>query len=436
MIKNILLGFLLILGLSVQSQTQKKGGPSYENTIKNYVKWFESLPDYKKREESIIMVNKLNRMSANDRGMWLATAAKYGKAPDVKKNSIDSLSNEGVKKKLFILIHKSVLESEDEKVDTIVIVSSSTAKERTDARNTELRKKIADFKVEIEEADRIMAKTADDDKLYRDAEGDSEHAKDQIPRLRDNIITYVGTKDDRWNSYLIDLYELEIQILVPHKPTDEELDTGKSSGIKFDKVKRKYTAEFIKGTNYYGDDKVRDDKKSSFNLDYHGEVKIDNQKESRTSLLVLKEQSDENYKALIKKMPVLEDSLQELKKENPFVVSSFTLKILPKNCCMVYSETKELYKAKKYICFWGEFEGDNSLNLYINDEKNVIKRIDSDDETDDYQYKNDKYFVKIRKRKTISEEDVTLIIESAELLIKNLVTGQEIIKKIYGEGGC
>jgi hypothetical protein len=160
------------------------------------------------------------------------------------------------------------------------------------------------------------------------------------------------------------------------------------------------------------------------------------QKEKFASLLSLKKQSDENYKILTKTVAVLKDSIQELKIKTPFIVSSFTLKALPKNCCMVYSETKELYKAKKYICFWGEFENDNSLNLYINDEKNVIKRIESDDETDDYQYKNDKYLVKIKKRKTIFENDIILIIESAELLIKNLVTGQEIIKKIYGEGGC
>jgi hypothetical protein len=160
------------------------------------------------------------------------------------------------------------------------------------------------------------------------------------------------------------------------------------------------------------------------------------QKVKITSLLSLKKQSNENSKILNKKVAVLKDSIQELKMKTPFVVSSFTLKALPKNCCMVYSETKELYKAKKYICFWGEFENDNSLNLYINDEKNVMKRIDSDDETDDYQYKNDKYFVKVRKRKTIFENDIILIIESAELLIKNLATGQEIIKKIYGEGGC
>jgi hypothetical protein len=163
---------------------------------------------------------------------------------------------------------------------------------------------------------------------------------------------------------------------------------------------------------------------------------IKTQKAKITSLLSLKKQSDENSKILTKTVAVLKDSIQELKMKTPFVISTFTLKALPKNCSMVYSETKELYKAKKYICFWGEFENDNSLNLYINDEKNVIKRIDSDDETDDYQYKNDKYFVKIRKRKVLFENDIILIIESAELLIKNLATGQEIIKKIYGEGGC
>lgn len=160
------------------------------------------------------------------------------------------------------------------------------------------------------------------------------------------------------------------------------------------------------------------------------------QKEKFTSLLSLKKKSDENFKILTKTVASLKDSISELKMKTPFVVSSFTLKALPKNCSMVYSETKELYKAKKYICFWGEFEDDNSLNLYINDTKNVLKRIDSDDETDDYQFKNDAYFVKIRKRKTILEDDIILIIESAELFIKNLATGQEIIKKIYGEGGC
>lgn len=160
------------------------------------------------------------------------------------------------------------------------------------------------------------------------------------------------------------------------------------------------------------------------------------QKLKIASLLSLKKQSDLNSKALNEQMNALKDSILELKMKTPFVVSSFTLEELPKNCCMVYSETKELYKAKNYICFWGEFQDDNSLNLYINDTKNVLKRIDSDDETDDYQFKNDAYFVKIRKRKTISEDDIILIIESAELSIKNLATGQEIIKKIYGEGGC
>ena len=160
------------------------------------------------------------------------------------------------------------------------------------------------------------------------------------------------------------------------------------------------------------------------------------QKAKITSLIFLKKESDENSKILNKAVAVLKDSIKKLKMNPPFVVSSFTLKALPKNCCMVYSETKELYKTKKYICFWGEFENDNSLNLYINDEKNNMKRIESDDETDDYQYKNEKYFIKIRKRKTISEDDIALIIESAELVIKNLATDQEIIKKIYGEGGC
>lgn len=271
MFRKIILVFILLLGLSVQGQS-KKTELSYETKVKNYVLWFQSLHDHKKREESNILVMKLNAMSANDRGIWLATAAKYGKALEVKKNIIDSLSNEGVKKKLFILVRKSVLQSDDEKVDTIVIVSSSTAKERTNVRNTEVRKKIADLKVEIEELEKKMD--------YEGRKDDINIEKNKISRLRDNIITYSGTKDDRWNSYLIDEYELEIQILVPHKPTDEELDSGISSGIKFDKVKRKYKAQFIKGTNYYGDNKVRDDKNSSFNLDYYGDVKNNNQKEN------------------------------------------------------------------------------------------------------------------------------------------------------------
>lgn len=160
------------------------------------------------------------------------------------------------------------------------------------------------------------------------------------------------------------------------------------------------------------------------------------QKTRIVSILSLKEQSDENSKILTKNISILKDSIQELKKKIPFVVSSFTLKTLPKNCCMVYSETKELYKSKKYICYWGETESDNSLVLYVNDEKTILERIFSDDDNDDYQYKNDKCQVKIRKRKTIKENDIILIIESAELLIKNLVTGQEITKQLYGEGGC
>lgn len=160
------------------------------------------------------------------------------------------------------------------------------------------------------------------------------------------------------------------------------------------------------------------------------------QKAKIASSLLLKKQSEDNSKILTKTVAVLKDSIQELKLKIPFIVSSFTIKALPKNCCMVYSETKELYKAKEYICFWGESADDNSLNLYIDNKKIKINRIDSDDETDDYQYKNDKYLVKIRKRKSIYENDIILIIESAELLIRNLDTDQEIIKKVYGEGGC
>lgn len=120
------------------------------------------------------------------------------------------------------------------------------------------------------------------------------------------------------------------------------------------------------------------------------------------------------------------------------VLTSFSLTSLPKNCCMVYSESKELYKLKKYICYWEDKEGNTSLIFYLNNKKIVLKRIDpGDDEKEDvYCYSDEKYFVKISKRKTLFQNDIILIKESAEFLIKNLITGREIVKKIYGEGGC
>lgn len=160
------------------------------------------------------------------------------------------------------------------------------------------------------------------------------------------------------------------------------------------------------------------------------------QKAKISSLLLQKKQDEETRNLLSKNLKILKDSVATIKAFTPFTISSFTLKSLPKNCSMVYAESKELFKLKKYTCYWGEHEADTSLILYINDIKTILQRIDNEDETDDYQYKNEKYFVKIRKRKTINENDIVLIIESAELLIKNIATGQEIIKKIYGEGGC
>jgi hypothetical protein len=44
--------------------------------------------------------------------------------------------------------------------------------------------------------------------------------------------------------YLIDEYEIEVWTLVPHQLTNEELDSGISSGIKFDSWKTKYSAKF------------------------------------------------------------------------------------------------------------------------------------------------------------------------------------------------
>lgn len=273
MIKKILLGFILILALSVQSQTKKKAQPSYENTVKNYVKWFESLPDYKKREESIILVNKLNRMSPHDKGLWLATMSKYSKVEEVNKNVIDSLSNEGVKKKLLAELKNTTYVNGKQKIDTIIILRSTTGKERTFAENTKVREEIARLKEIIIKADKKMDSIGgsvdyhyrNGNKEYMDAYHDSESAKFNLPHLRDKIITYRGAGDNNWNSYLKDLYELEIHLSVPHILTDDELDNGITSTNKYDKLKKIYVAEFVRGINYYKD-KIRDDKKSTFNI--------------------------------------------------------------------------------------------------------------------------------------------------------------------------
>jgi hypothetical protein len=274
MIKKIILGFVLVLGLSVQSQS-KKAQPSYETKVKNYVLWFESLPDHKKREEANILVMRLNMMSAYDRGMWLATSAKYSKqkeTPEVKEILIDSLSNEGVKKKLFADITKQV----GKKVDTIIILSSSIAKDRTVASNAEVRKKIADWKVVITETERKLdsiskiPKDLNDYTAYKankritdDLYDKEDEGNRELISLRKEIITYNDENIYVWNSYLIDEYEVEVQTSVPHKLTNEELDSGNTSGIKFDKKTLRYSAKFERGyTNG-----IRRDEHSSFQLE-------------------------------------------------------------------------------------------------------------------------------------------------------------------------
>ncbi len=261
MIKKIILGFVLVLGLSVQSQS-KKAQPSYETKVKNYVLWFESLPDHKKRAEANVLVMRLNMMSAYDRGMWLATSAKYSKqkeTPEVKEILIDSLTNEGVKKKLFTDITEEA-KLYVGKVDSIIILSSSIAKDRTVASNAEIRKKIADWKVVITESERKLDSINKIPRDLNDYEASKAHEKITDPlydkkdegnreliSLRKEIITYKGEEAHRWNSYLIDRYEVEVQISVPHKLTNEELDSGIPSGIKFDKKKKKYLAVFERG---------------------------------------------------------------------------------------------------------------------------------------------------------------------------------------------
>jgi hypothetical protein len=279
MIRKILLGFVLVLGLSVQSQT-KKPVQSFDTKVKNYVQWFESLPDSKKREESRILVNKLNMMSPSDKGMWLATMEKYSKKAEYKKNVVDSLSNEEVKKRLF---ENLKINNKGIKIDSIVIVRSSTAKERTVAKNTRIRKKIAEHKIIIEKAQRLLdsiPNTENNDWTINNAKSDIEIGKRNISDLRQEIITYDGTKDERWNSYLIDSYIVEMHISVPHKQTDEELDSGISSGVKFDKEIENYTAYFSKGYKYNGDNKERNDHQdSSFNVNYYGKGKKDGEKD-------------------------------------------------------------------------------------------------------------------------------------------------------------
>lgn len=275
---RIIIVFVLIFGLSAQGQAKKTQTTqtTFENKVKNYMVWFQSLPDYKKREESIILVRKLNAMTPNERGMWLAISEKYDKTLEVKKNSIDSTSNEGVKKRLFENLKYQI--DKGVKIDTIVIVRSSTAKERTVAKNTTLRKKIAEHKIILEKAQRLLdsiPNTVDNDWKINNAKSDIEIGKRDISDLREEIITYDSTKDERWNSYLIDSYIVEMHTSVPHKQTDEELDSGISSGVKFDKKIENFSAFFIKGYKNNGDKKERNDVNSSFNINYNGSGKKD-----------------------------------------------------------------------------------------------------------------------------------------------------------------
>jgi hypothetical protein len=258
--KKIIFGLLLVFAMSLKGQS-KKAPISYETKVKNYVLWFESLPDHKKREESRILVMKLNNMSPYDRGIWLATSEKYSKKEKtvVREVLIDSLTNEGVKKKLFEEIEKNV----EAKIDTIKILSSSIGKDRTVALNTKIRKEIADWKIVIAETRRKLDSISkiprdnNDYEVYKSherlVESFAERAEEgerEIIRLRDNLIVY--NEDSKygpnyWNSYLIDEYEVEVFISIPHKLTNEELDSGISSGVKFDKQKINYFAKFDRG---------------------------------------------------------------------------------------------------------------------------------------------------------------------------------------------
>lgn len=258
MFRKIILGLVLAFGLSAQCQS-KKAQPSFETKVKNYVMWLESLPDYKKREAARVLALKLNSMSPYERGMWLAISDKYSKkkaTPVVKEIIVDSLTNEGVRKKLFI----DFAESTSKKIDTIIILNSSIAKERTVASNSEIRKRIADWKPIIAESERkldsisAIPKNLNDYEAYKAREKitDSliertEEGERELISLREEIIIYNSESFDiveKWNSYLIDKYEIEVWTLEPHQPTNEELDSGKFSGIKYDVIKTKYLARF------------------------------------------------------------------------------------------------------------------------------------------------------------------------------------------------
>lgn len=258
MFRKIILGLVLAFGLSAQCQS-KKAQPSFETKVKNYVMWFESLPDYKKREAARVLVLKLNSMSPYERGMWLAISDKYSKkkvTPVVKEIIVDSLTNEGVRKKLFA----DFAEYTSEKIDTIIILNGSIAKERTVASNTEIRKKIADWKPIIAESRRKLdsiRKIPEDvndyaaykarEKITHDLIERAQEGERELISLRKKIIIYGDESFDiveKWNSYLIDEYEIEVRTLEPHQPTNEELDSGKSSGIKYDVIKTKYLATF------------------------------------------------------------------------------------------------------------------------------------------------------------------------------------------------
>lgn len=158
------------------------------------------------------------------------------------------------------------------------------------------------------------------------------------------------------------------------------------------------------------------------------------QKLKINSLYSLKRQSDDNSKVLLEKLTFLNDSISKIKLsvKTDFNVTVFST--IPEEyagCSYLFAETKENYKAKKYLYF-DDF-GTTCL-ISINNETITLKKnaIKGDDVVI---YSNDTYTTYIHKIKNIGQNGEENQIYMAELVITNKA-GQVVIKKIYGEGGC
>lgn len=161
---------------------------------------------------------------------------------------------------------------------------------------------------------------------------------------------------------------------------------------------------------------------------------IKTQKAKISSLLSLKNQNDENSKVLSEKLTFLNDSISKTKLNVNTAFNVTVFSTIPEEyagCSYLFAETKENYKAKKYLYF-DDF-GSTCL-ISINNETITLKKkaIKGDDVVI---YSNDTYTTYIHKIKNAGQNGEENYIYTAELVITNKA-GQVVIKKIYGEGGC